>query len=157
MSKLIGDRLPASVREAFDGTALKDRVGPAYLVVTPDPDGTPRPCMLSAGEVLAVDDRTLRFALWPGSRTSENLARGVPTLFCYVVPGEVLYLRGQSRSLEPAPGSKLERFEIAVTAIESDMHRGMPVTAGLRFEPAAMEPSELAEAWERQIEALRRD
>lgn len=155
MSKLVGDRLPRAIVDAFDGRELDRKVGPAYLLVTPDSDGSPRPCMLSAGEILAVDDRTLRVALWPGSQTSQNLSRGIPVLFCYVVPGEALYVKGTSAPLGPAPGSRLERFEIQVDAVESDLHKGMPVTEGLRFEPVAMPVDEVVQSWERQIEALR--
>jgi hypothetical protein len=157
MSRLLGDHLPEAVVEAFDGRHLERKVGPAFLLVSPDPEGTPRPCMLSAGEVLAPDDRRLRVALWPGSRTSENLAREVPVLFCYVVPGEALYVRGRSRPLGRAPGSKLERFEIEVGSVESDLHPGMPVTEGLRFEAVDMATAEVAAGWEPQIDALRHD
>ena len=69
MSKLIGDTIPSGLRQELDGEHLETKIGAAYLLVTADDDGTPRPCMLSAGEVLAVDDRRLRFALWKGSRT----------------------------------------------------------------------------------------
>ena len=60
---------PDDLFGALDGRQLAGKVGPAYLLVTSDEDGTPRPCMLSAGEVLAVDARRVRFALWKGSRT----------------------------------------------------------------------------------------
>ena len=71
MSRLIGETIPAELAEALDGEELERKIGPAYLLVTSDDDGTPRPCMLSAGEVLAVDERRLRFALWTGSRTCD--------------------------------------------------------------------------------------
>ena len=63
MAKSLGDRLPQTVLRAFDGNDLEAKVGPAHLLVTVDPDGSPRPCMLSAGEVLAPDDRRLRVLL----------------------------------------------------------------------------------------------
>jgi hypothetical protein len=111
--------------------------------------------MLSAGEILAVDDRRLRVALWPGSRTSQNLAREGRTLFCYVVPGAVLYVKGRSRALGRTDQTKLERFEITVESVESDMHKGMPVTQSIAFRPEAMDPKDLARAWERQVASLR--
>src|SRR6187551_3092833 len=76
MSRLLGDTLPDDLVAALDGTGPAGKVGQAYLLVTSDEDGTPRPCMLSAGELLAVDGRRVRLALWSGSRTSANLARG---------------------------------------------------------------------------------
>jgi hypothetical protein len=155
MSKLIGDRLPKEVLEAFDGQDLERKIGPAYLLLTSDEDGTPRPCMLSAGEILAADDKHLRVILWPGSHTSENLARGGPVTFCYVAPRQVIYAKGRSRALGPAEGMRLERFEIAVESVESDNHKGMPVTETITFTVEGQDPRAVAESWTKQIDALR--
>ncbi len=157
MSRTVGERLPPEVLEAFDGRDLERKIGPAYLLVTADQDGTPRPCMLSAGEILAPDDRRLRVALWAGTRTARNLARGSPALLCFVTPGTVLYVRGTPRPLPPVEGSDLERFEIAVSSVESDLHPGMPVTHGIGFTVERGDPSEVVRAWRAQLEGLRRD
>lgn len=154
MSKLVGSRLPHEIVEALDGERLETKVGPAYLLVTADEDGTPRPCMLSAGEVLAPDDCRLRFALWRGSTTAANLARGGRALFCYVVPRTVLYVRGETRPLA-TPDSGLDCFELAVDSVESDDHAGMPVTSGLVFAVERGEPADVVDAWRRQLEPLR--
>lgn len=154
MSKLIGDTLPPEVVAALDGRDLERKIGPAYLLLTGDADGLPRPCMLSAGEVLAVDERTLRFALWPGTRTAANLERGAAAVFCYVVPGSVLYVRGPTRTLDEAEGS-LRCFELTVQSVESDAHAGMPVTSGISFAVERGDPAAVAEAWERQLAPLR--
>jgi hypothetical protein len=153
----VGDRLPREVLEAFDGRDLERKIGPAYLLVTADEDGTPRPCMLSAGEILALDDRRLRVALWAGTRTARNLSRGGSALLCFVAPGTVLYVRGTPRPLPAAGGSDLERFEIAVSSVESDLHPGMPVTHGIGFAVEGRDPSEVVRAWRAQIEGLRAD
>ena len=155
MSKLIGDAIPSDLLQALDGEHLDEKIGPAYLLVTADADGTPRPCMLSAGEVLAVDDRRLRFALWKGSRTCENLARGERVLFCHVAPRTVLYLRGLARSLRAGAGLNLDCFELEVDSVESDDHVGMPVTSGISFAVERGDPAAVVEAWRRQIAGLR--
>jgi hypothetical protein len=154
MAKLIGDRLPDELLAALDGEALECKIGATYLLLTADADGTPRPCMLSAGEVLAPDDRTLRFALWPGTTTGANLARGSRALFCHVAPGSVLYIRGAARALD-ATGD-LDGFELTIESVESDAHAGMPVTSGITFAVTQDEPARVAEAWRRQLEPLRR-
>lgn len=152
MSKLIGDTLPREVLDALDGRDLAQKVGPAHMLLTGDPDGAPRPCMLSAGEILAPDEHTLRFALWPGTRTAENLEAGRPAVFCFVAPGTVLYVRGRTR---PLPGDKLRNFELAVESIESDSHAGMPVTSGIEFAIERGDPAEVVAAWDRQLAPLR--
>jgi hypothetical protein len=155
MSKLIGDTIPPTLSDALDGEHLEAKIGPAYLLVTADLDGTPRPCMLSAGEVLAVDERRLRFALWKGSRTCENLARGPRVLFCHVAPRTVLYLRGPARPLTSDPALNLDCFELEVESVESDDHVGMPVTSGISFAVERGDPATVADAWRRQIAGLR--
>lgn len=155
MSEPIGDRMPEVVVRALDGTDLEAKVGPAHLLVTSDPDGTPRPCMLSAGEVLALDDRRLRLALWPGTRTGANLARGGSALLCYVTPGTVLYVRGTSRALPGPAVPGMDGFEIEVRSVESDVHPGLPVIGGLTFGVEGMDPGALIERWRSRLATLR--
>jgi hypothetical protein len=118
MSRLLGDTLPDDLVAALDGTGLRGKVGQAYLLVTSDEDGTPRPCMLSAGELLAVDGRRVRVALWAGSRTSANLARGGRALFCHVAPGTGVYVRGPVRAHDAGPHHENESLEQEVATLE---------------------------------------
>jgi len=155
MSKLIGDTLPADLVAELDGAGLEGKIGPAYLLVTSDEDGTPRPCMLSAGETLAPNGTHLRFALWRGSRTGANLARGGRALFCHVAPRTVVYVRGPVRALDADPGLNLDCFELEVDSVESDDHAGMPVTTGIAFAVERDDPAVVIEAWERQLAGLR--
>jgi hypothetical protein len=155
MSKVISDRLPEEITSAFDGQDLESKIGPAHLLVTVDEDGTPRPCMLSAGEVLAAADDRLRVILWTGSTTCRNLARGGTVLFCYVVGRDLYYVKGVPAALPPATSSKLQRFEIQVRAVESDKHEGMPVTAGITFGIQDLDAAKVAAGWRRQLAALR--
>ena len=155
MSKLIGDTIPPTLSRALDGEHLEEKIGPAYLLVTADADGTPRPCMLSAGEVLAFDERRLRFALCKGSRTCENLARAERVLFCHIAPRTVLYLRGPARPLTADPALNLDCFELEVESVESDDHVGMPVTTGISFAVERGDPAAVVDAWRRQVAGLR--
>jgi len=155
MTKRVSDRLPGSVLEALDGRDLERKIGPTYVLMTVDPDGAPRPCMLSVGEILAPDDRHLRVALWPGTNTSRNLAAGSPALLCFVAPATVLYVRGRPRTLGRSATTRLERFEIEVDAVESDAHAGMPVTGTITFSIGDADPAEVAAAWRSQLEDLR--
>lgn len=154
MSRDLGNVLPEEVLTAFDGRNIESKIGLAYLLVTTDDDGTPRPCMLSVGELLAPDAQHIRVALWPGTTTSKNLSRGSRVLFCYVAEGSVVYAKGVPRPMGPGPGSKLERFEIAVDKVESDLHQGMPVKETIRFEIQDGDPSDIASQWRSQLESL---
>jgi hypothetical protein len=153
VSKLIGNALPEQVSTALDGRDLAQKVGPAHLLLTMDADGMPRPCMLSAGELLAVDERTLRVALWPGTRTAANLERDGRALLCYVDAEAVLYVRGTVRPLDVT--GPLPSFELAVESVESDAHAGMPVTSGIRFAVERGDVASVAQAWDEQLGPLR--
>jgi flavin reductase (DIM6/NTAB) family NADH-FMN oxidoreductase RutF len=155
MAKHIGNQLPAEVIAALDGRDLEGKFGKTYLIMTTDQDGTPRPCMLSAGEMLVNRPDAIRLALWPGSRTGANLARGGRVVACYVAPETVLYIRGKSRALAAWDNPKIDRFEILVESVESDGHEGLPVVHGIEFtaDDAARKP--MMDSWLPVLDALR--
>lgn len=155
MAKRIGNKLPPRAFAALDGLALNDKIGPTYLLLTGDNDGTPRPCMLSAGEMLAVDSRTIRVALWPGTNTADNLRRGTNAVICFVDDQNVWYIRGKARPLPKIETTELERFEISIAALESDVHEGLPVICGIQFACEEKRRPGLLKQWQRNIDALR--
>ncbi|MBI4299064.1 MAG: pyridoxamine 5'-phosphate oxidase family protein [Chloroflexi bacterium] len=157
MSKNLGERLPYKIQEAFNGRDLGEKLGLAYLVITSDPDGTPHPAMLSMGEILALDDRRLRLALWQGTRTGANLERGSPFVLCFVGEEDaVFYVKGSPKAL-PTEGRArgFQCFECQVDSVESDAHKGLPVTHGLRFHCPDDERPRVLDLWERTMQALR--
>lgn len=155
MSTPLGDRLPPEVLAAFDGERLSEKVGLGYLLVTTDPGGAPRPCMLSCGEVLAVDERRLRLALWEGTRTSANLSRGASGLFCYVAAGSVIYVRGTPSRLGALARHHVECFDLAVSSVESDDHPGMPASDTFRFEVRGQPIEAVVAEWRERLADLR--
>ena len=155
MSALIGDRLPPGFLATFDGSSLATKVGLGYLLLTADADGSPRPCMLSPGEILATDERHVRLALWAGSHTSANLAREASNLLCYVAKGSVLYVRGRPRALGRIEHLGVDCFEVEVSSVESDDHPGMPVVDTIRFELTGPTLADVAAEWQERIAALR--
>ncbi len=155
MSAIVGNRLTTPILELFDGRDLGAKIGLAYLLVTADDDGSPRPCMLSVGEILAVDEQHLRLAIWQGTRTSANLSSGRSCLFCYIAPGQVLYVRGAVKTLGRLAERQLDCFEIEVASLESDDHPGMPVVETFRFGLTSQKPGEISREWQHRLDALR--
>jgi hypothetical protein len=150
------DVLPAELVHALDEQRLSDPDQPAYLLVTTDPDGAPRISMLSAGELLARDQWTLRVALWPGSGTAANLGRGGTALVGMIAPGSVVYVRTQPAPLRVPQTARLACFELTATGVKADAHPGMPVTSGIAFRvPEPDRPAAVA-AWRRQRDLLAR-
>lgn len=156
MSKLVGERLPREVFAAFDGTDLETKVGAAYLLCTVDPDSFPRYSMLSAGEILAVNDRTMRFAFWPGTQTALNIRSGRPATLSFVASGIVFYVQGIGHGLPSIPNLDLERVEVTVLRVESDMHPGLPVTDGIRFACEGIDATTLVSEWKTKLSSLSR-
>jgi hypothetical protein len=112
--------------------------------------------MLSAGELLALDERRLRVALWPGTRTGANLARGEMALLCFIATGTVLYVRGRPRALRRHTGLvQVDAFEIEVDSVEADAHAGLPVTDGITFGMEGVNQADLVGRWRSQLEFLR--
>jgi hypothetical protein len=151
MSGRLATVLPAEIQREFDGRDTGAKSGTAYFLITVDDDGSPRPCMLSAGEILAVDDHTLRIAVWPDSSTAANLRKGSQVVLCYVKPHTVLYVKG--RAIRAREGQLLVA-EIGVGEVAADDHPGFAVTEGVRFAYEGI-PAELAAAWSAQLAALR--
>lgn len=154
MSKRIGYELPPEVVRTFDGENLEEKIGLGFLLVTRDDDGAPRPCLLSAGEMLATGSRAIRLGLWPGTRTARNLSQGEVILLCSVVSDSALYIRGRPYPLRSLSEAGLQSFEIEINSIETDVHEGMPVTSGITFS-VETEPKEVVDTWAAQIAALR--
>lgn len=153
MSKSIGKQLPPEIRTVLDGTVSDDRIGLGYLVTTVDPDGRPRPAMLSPGEMLVRGPAKLRIGLWPGSRTGRNLTNGSQFCLCFAGPGVSYYVHGRGTRLY-SPGD-LDCFDISVTEVESDVHEGLPVEQTITYTCAGIGRGELLEAWADQLDQLR--
>lgn len=154
MTERIGDRLPDDLVRTFDGTSPENQLGVAYPLVTVDEAGTPRFSMLSAGELLATGNRTLRIAMWPHTRTGANLASGRQALLCVVTPGSVRYVRGHATRLVPPAGVDLECFELTVSSVESDSHEGLPVATPITFDVVEPSPAQVLAMWRGQLDAL---
>jgi hypothetical protein len=155
MSATVGTEVPEQVARLFDGTDLASKLGLGFLMVTVDKGGRPRPCMLSAGEVLVTGPETVRLGVWSGTSTARNLENGSDVLFCFVVPGTVCYLRGRARPLRCEPEARLDCFELAVESVETDSHAGLPVTSGITFTVTDPDPETVLATWTAQLNAIR--
>src|SRR4051794_4693026 len=72
-SQTVFDEWPPDLRALFDGTLTGAPRGFTASLCAADDGGRIRTALLSAGEVLASDARTLCFALWPSSRTAQAI------------------------------------------------------------------------------------
>jgi hypothetical protein len=155
MSKSIGDQLPGELRSLLAGTDLKAAVGRTFPLLTAQEDGSVSIALLSAGEILAVDGRHLRLALWPGTTSTRNLTRTGRATIQSIDPGGALYVRLQvERGPDiQAAGRHYAAFEATVEAILDDEVTYARIADGIRFE-LYDQPAVLAR-WRETITALR--
>ena len=141
------------VRELLDGRDPAGRVGFTILLLTTSGEGWPQVAMLSVGEVLAVDERRVRLALWAGSGSTGNLARGRATLMLVVGP-DTYYVRLRSRRLADLALSSGPRacFEAEVEDVLVDVVGYATVTSGVTFR--LNEPEQVLPAWREAVAAL---
>jgi len=155
MARSLGSVLPPEVAAALDGRRLADRVGDTYLLLTTSEAGWPHVAMLSAGEVLAVNGSELRLGLWPGTRSSENLARSGQSLLMAVRPPMTYYLRLRVGALGEVPveDRRLAVFAAKIEDVLEDVVGYAQVTQGIRFD--LVDPPRVLAHWAAAIAALR--
>jgi len=90
MSKRLGDALPEDLVERLSGRDLQAAAEKVIVVCSVDDLGFPHPALLSYFEVLALDRRTIRLAIYSNSRTTAN-ARRTRRLTLVVVDAGVAY------------------------------------------------------------------
>jgi len=147
--------IPRPLMQRLDGESLEHKVGDTFLLISVGETGWPHVAMLSVGEVLAISERRLRLALWPGSHTTLNLRRtGLATLMA-VVPPTTYYLRLRSEPLPDIRVGTSQRavFEAVPTEVLDDSVAYAEVTSGIRFTLADRDRS--VADWQATVRALR--
>jgi hypothetical protein len=151
-------RLPDAIVERLAGDA-PDRCGAdglheSHRLTTLDQDGWPRTAQLSAGEVLAADDGSLRLCTWPGSRTAANLRRDGRALLSVVADGACWDLRLDLREVPAPPGAPpFAYFRGRVESAEAQRANYATVERGVAFRlPTG---SDAPARWKSQLDALR--
>jgi hypothetical protein len=129
-------------------------VGVTVLLLTTSTEDWPQVAMLSVGEVLAVDRRRLRLALWPGSGSTGNLARRGQATLMLVVGPDTYYVRVRSRRMPDLALSSGARacFETEVEEVLVDVVGYATVTSGISFQ--LNEPDRVLPAWREALAAL---
>lgn len=157
MSQLLGEVLPPAALKELAPPVIDEAAGQCFVVVTVDPDGTPRPCLLSVGEMRAVSERAIRIAVWPDSATTANLRRSSTVLLVVAAPPDAFHVIAEPRELPTLPDIALARFELTVTSVSVDGHDGAPVSRPMEFRATAAFGPELLASWWAQAAAIAAD
>lgn len=147
-------RLPLAVSALLDGSSLPEKVSTTVLLCTVTSDGWPNLAMLSPGEVLATDDRTVRIALHPTSATCRSLRIAGRGLLSVVADGAAYRIRISARHIpEPASPGADELFEAVVDAVTEDRVPYARVTHGVTYR--LEDPQATLVRWSSKLHRLR--
>jgi hypothetical protein len=150
-----GPRLSAEVVGLLDGSDLGARVGLTLQLLTVDEAGWPRVALLSAGEVLTLDESSLRLALWPGSRTTANLTRTGHGTLVFVHAGASHSVAIEARRAgDLAEPSIRAVFDGRVVDAQRDEVPYAVLRSGITFD--LPDPASVLPRWRATIDALRR-
>jgi hypothetical protein len=156
MSRSIGNALPGALQALLDGSDLAQREGLTFLLLTSDEQGWPHVALLSVGEVVATDPRTLRAGLWLGSGTTRNLSRAGRATLMLVADGNGYYLRLNARrgdDLDLGRDGRLAYFVLQVEDVLEDAAEYATLASGITFR--LKQPEQVVPRWQHTIDRLR--
>jgi hypothetical protein len=155
VSRRIGDTLPEQLAQALSGTDLASQVGRTYALLTADERGDVSVALLSAGEVVATDDRRLRIALWPGTTTTRNLMQTGRATLTSIEPAGSFYVRLDARRAADLRTASMSHavFDAHVTEVLADDVSYAAIVSGIRFD--LKDPAAVVERWQSTVDALR--
>jgi hypothetical protein len=153
VSRGLGDALPAELAAAL---AADDNEGFTVMLMSVGDDDWPHLSLLSVGEVVAMDARRLRMALWPGSTAVRNLTRSGRGTLGMVVDEASYTVRVEVDArgvLAIADAGRRAVFEARVVESRADVAPYAVIDTGIRFHLTEREPA--LTRWAATREALR--
>lgn len=156
VTRSVGDRLPENLQSLLSGSDLATREGLTFLLLTNDDEDWPQVAMLSVGEIVAVDPRTLRAGLWLHSGTSKNLTRSARATLVLIADGAGYYLRLTARrgkDLDLGAEGRLAYFVLNVEDVQEDSADYAALTSGVTFKLKS--PEQVVPRWQHTVDALR--
>ncbi|GGD57817.1 hypothetical protein [Caballeronia grimmiae] len=147
------DEWPPELRALFDGTLTSAPHGFTVSLCAVDGAGRIRTALLSAGELLAPDARTLCFALWPSSRTAQAIASSARATLTFVFDQAFYQVQLDARRVA-LDGVPLACFVGSIESGEIQRVNYARLTGGITFE---LDDADSVHArWREQIEWLTR-
>jgi len=148
------NELAPGLVQYLDGSKLNERVGEAIRITTVDEDGWPHAALLSVGEVLAVDARHIKFAIWPTSTTTKNIERTGRISLAMAHDGALWEIHLEAKRI---PGEradmKLAFFTADVKSVRVHKVDYADVLKNVTYK--LHDPATVVKRWDQQIKELR--
>ena len=162
MARSIGSLLPPSLVALLSDDTFADHAGDdaadlTILVLSMSPEGWPHLAMVSLGEILAVNPRAIRLALWPTSTATKNVWRERRTTLALVHAGAAYSFRCAARRgsdlVLPDGGGQLACFGLRVDDVVEDVAPYAVLSSGVTYQ--LNDPEGTAQRWHATRAALR--
>ncbi|KJH70920.1 PNPOx family protein [Aliterella atlantica] len=146
--------LPKAIASFLDGNNLPSKPMNAIRLSTVNEEGWAHASLLSVGEVLALPNAKIRFAISPRSSTTANLLRDGRVTMVIPFDKGVCEMRLRSQPIhKEVEGVPLTFFEAQIKSIRHLVSAYADVESGETF--SLHEPQAVFERWNKQIAALR--
>jgi hypothetical protein len=138
----------------LNGKNIEEKQKEAMLLMTVTEDGWPHNAMISVGEVVALNEKKLKLALWPGTKTNENIIRSEKAFLIVVYNGKVNYVRLSLERIGILEGAKypLERFSATVVCFKEDIAKYAEINSGIQI--MLKNPNDVLQRWKETLGEL---
>ncbi|ATH94343.1 hypothetical protein ACH95_03360 [Bacillus glycinifermentans] len=142
--------------ELLDGKNLASKRCEAMMLQTVTEDGWPHTAMISAGEILALNETDVRLALWKGTTTTANIARTGRAMLVTCWKGKAHYVRLSLSELPELKDAKhpRARFSGTVESAREDIAKYADIISGVQIE--LKDEAAVLKRWEETLEELRK-
>lgn len=148
------NEISSSLYELLNGLNLEDKQHEAMMLLTVTEDLWPHTAMVSVGEVVALDRKTLRLALWAGTQTSGNMIRNGQATLVAFHEGIAHYVRLKLSRLPELPEAlhPRERFVAEVVSVREDRAKYAEISSGVKI--TLKDPDEVLNRWRETVQEL---
>lgn len=145
------NEISSSLYELLNGMNLEDKQHEAMMLLTVTEDLWPHTAMVSVGEVVAIDQKTLRLSLWLGTQTTGNIIRSGKATLVALHDGVAHYVRLELSRLPELsmPLHPRERFEAKVVSVREDTAKYAEINSGVKI--TLKDPDEVLIRWRETI------
>lgn len=139
----------------LDGRDLYNKQSIAMMLQSVNAEDYPHSAMISVGEIVAIDNTTLRLALWPKTQTTLSLLKRRKANLVIVYNQKVNYIELDVEPLNSNGNSTYDRtyFEATLKSIKEDVAKYATITSGITFK--LNEPEEVVQRWETTIKDMK--
>ncbi|MFS0787707.1 hypothetical protein ABC345_15135 [Shouchella sp. 1P09AA] len=123
--------LPAEIQHVLNGKNLKEKTGMAVYFVTVNNEGFPYKALLSVGELLRMDARTVRVALWERSSSVLFAKKTKKATLLLVLPPKAFDIQMELKHVRTEEGQAV--FEGKVRQVKEDQAPYASIVSPVQF------------------------